>query len=67
MIRTLETFPDEVVALLCSGAVTKSDYDRVVLPAVRNALEAHDRVCLYCETTADVHLSLGRARWRARG
>jgi hypothetical protein len=61
MIRPLETFPNQVVAFLCSGEVTKSEYDRVVLPAVRQALETHDKVCLYYETTPDFHLSLGAA------
>ena len=58
MIQTLDTFPSPVVAFLCSGLVTKSEYDTVLVPAVRKALQTHQSVRLYYETTADFRISL---------
>ena len=39
MIEQLTDFPSNVVAFVCKGRVTKSDYDAVLVPAVLNALE----------------------------
>jgi SpoIIAA-like len=61
MIQTLDTFPSQVVAVLCSGLVTKSEYESVLIPAVRRALEMHPSVRLYYETAADFRLSLPAA------
>src|ERR1700751_6050907 len=62
MIQTLETFPAPVVAFLCSGPVTRSEYESVLIPAVRKSFETHQSVRLYYETTADFRLSLPAAR-----
>jgi hypothetical protein len=53
MIEQLSGFPGNVVAFLCKGRVTKADYDAVMLPAVRRALQRHDKVRLYYETDTD--------------
>ncbi|MGO8923715.1 MAG: STAS/SEC14 domain-containing protein, partial [Xanthobacteraceae bacterium] len=53
MIEQLAGFPGNVVAVLCTGRVTKADYEAVVVPAVQNALSTHDKVRLYYETDAD--------------
>lgn len=53
MIVQLSNFPDNVVAFICKGRVTKADYDSVILPAVENVLRAHAKVRLYYETDAD--------------
>ncbi len=53
MIEHLKTFPDNVLAFVCRGRVTKADYDTVLVPAVMNALSKHDKVRLYYETAAD--------------
>ena len=53
MIEQLTDFPSNVVAFVCKGRVTKSDYDAVLVPAVLNALRTHDKVRLYYETDAD--------------
>jgi dihydroorotase len=42
MIEILKNFPDNVVALSCEGQVTKEDYDRILVPAVLEALKRHD-------------------------
>jgi hypothetical protein len=41
MIEQLPNFPDNVLAFLCKGRVTKEDYDSVLVPAVLRALEKH--------------------------
>jgi len=53
MIERLEEFPDNVVAFVCHGQVTRQDYDTVLVPAVEKALEAHDKIRLYYETGSD--------------
>lgn len=53
MIEQLTGFPENVVAVVCKGRVTRADYDAVLLPAVRRALQRHDKVRLYYETDAD--------------
>ena len=53
MIEHLSNFPDDVLAFVCKGRVTKADYDSVLVPAVLKALEKQKRVRLYYETAAD--------------
>lgn len=53
MIEQLAGFPSNVVAVICKGRVTKSDYDLVLVPAVLKALRAHDKIRLYYETGPD--------------
>ena len=62
MIEHLAGFPGNVVAVVCSGRVTKADYDSVLIPAVAEALREHHKVRLYYETDADfAGLDLGAA------
>ncbi len=49
MIQTLKGFPADVVAVRCSSFVSKADYDQVLIPAVEQALRAHERLRLYYE------------------
>ncbi len=53
MIEQLKNFPENVLAFVCNGRVTRADYDAVLVPAVINALKSHDKVHLYYETAAD--------------
>lgn len=53
MIEQLKIFPENVLAFVCRGRVTKADYDAVLVPAVINALKSHDKVRLYYETAAE--------------
>jgi hypothetical protein len=53
MIEQLTDFPDNIVAVICHGWVTTADYDAVLVPTVRHALQAHDKIRLYYETGAD--------------
>jgi len=53
MIEQLMNFPEQVLAFVCKGRVTRADYDAVLVPAVINALKSHDKVRLYYETAAD--------------
>lgn len=49
MIKTLEGFPDSVVALAAEGHVTRKDYDEVVIPRVNETLGRHGKVRVYYE------------------
>ena len=53
MIEHLTDFPDNVVAVVCKGRVTKRDYDAVLVPAVEKALAKHKKVRLYYQTAGD--------------
>jgi hypothetical protein len=50
MIERLTGFPENVLAFVCQGQVTKRDYDTVLVPAVRAALENRRKVRIYYET-----------------
>lgn len=47
MIEVLKDFPENVVAVSATGKVTRSDYERVLVPAVEKTFEKHDRICFY--------------------
>ncbi len=49
MIENIESFPDNVVALVAKGQVTKKDYEQVLIPKVEAALKRHDKIRLYYE------------------
>lgn len=53
MVERLEGFPDFVLAFVGKGHVSKADYDETIVPALKSALERHDRLRLYYETGAD--------------
>ena len=47
MIEPIKGLPPEVVAVNCSGQVTKRDYEEVLIPAVEAALKAHEKVRIF--------------------
>lgn len=49
MIKTLEGFPESVVALAAEGHITRKDYDEVVIPRVNATLERQGKVRVYYE------------------
>ena len=53
MIEHLKNFPDNVLAVVCHGHITKEDYEKVLVPAVVEALKRHDKLRLYYETAGD--------------
>jgi hypothetical protein len=53
MITHLAGFPDEVLAFVYQGHVTKDDYDTVLVPAVAKALKTQKRLRVYCEVKSD--------------
>lgn len=50
MIKHLTNFPDNVLAFVCEGHVTRADYDSVIVPAVEDALHHHKKIRLFYET-----------------
>ena len=52
MIECIEAFPDNVVALIAKGQVTKKDYEQVLIPKVEAALKRHDKIRLYYELSS---------------
>ena len=53
MIETLKGFPATVLAFVCKGHVTKSDYETVLIPAVEEALKQKGKVRLYYQIDPD--------------
>ncbi len=53
MIEKLDGFPDEVAAFLCSGHVSRTDYEKVLIPEVEKKLKAHKKLRLYYEIGPD--------------
>lgn len=53
MIERLQGFPDTVVAISARGYVTRSDYERVLIPQVKQALDRHGKIRCYYELGAD--------------
>ncbi len=53
MIEHLTGFPQNVVAFVCKGRVSKADYDTVLVPVVTDALKRAGKIRLYYETAAD--------------
>jgi hypothetical protein len=47
MIESIIGLPDNVIAVNCKGRVTRGDYERILIPAVEQALKKHTRVKLY--------------------
>jgi hypothetical protein len=62
MIEQLKDFPPNVLAFVCSGKVSRAEYDTVLVPAVREALKKHDKLRLYYETAGDFQIEPG-AMW----
>jgi len=53
MIKALPEFPDNVVAFVCTGRVSRQDYETVIIPVVEQALKDHAKVRLYYEIGAE--------------
>ncbi len=51
MIKLLNGFPKNVVAVACEGHVTRKDYEDILIPAVTAALQRHPKLRVYYEVT----------------
>lgn len=49
MITLIEGYPDDVVAVHADGQVTAQDYDKVLIPAVEDALKRTKKLKFYYE------------------
>ncbi len=63
MIEILKNFPSSVLAFDCTGEVTKSDYETVLIPAVQKALKSNDKLRLYYRIGTDVSGFQAGAVW----
>jgi len=52
MISLIEGLSDDVVGILATGRVTKSECDRVLIPAVQKTLSRHEKIRLYYELSS---------------
>jgi SpoIIAA-like len=53
MIKLLEGFPDNVIAISGSGRISRQDYDAVLIPRVAVAAGQHQKLRCYYEIGAD--------------
>ncbi|MCW8808384.1 MAG: STAS/SEC14 domain-containing protein [Rhodanobacter sp.] len=53
MIEKLPDFPDNIIAVTCSGRVTAHDYETVLIPHVDEVLKQHEKVRLYYQISSD--------------
>ncbi|MBK5232269.1 MAG: STAS/SEC14 domain-containing protein [Thermoleophilia bacterium] len=44
MIEQLENMPDGVLGFIFTGEITRTDYDDVLMPPIRKAIESGDKV-----------------------
>ncbi len=63
MIEQLSGFPDNVLAFVGRGRVTRADYNAILTPAVEKALATHPRIQLYYELGPDFAGSDPGAMW----
>ena len=52
MIEIVSGFPDNVIAIVATGRVTRADYDQVLIPRVEAALKRHAKLRCYYELGA---------------
>ena len=63
MIDPLKDFPENVVAVVAKGKVTRADYDKVLVPAVEKAFERHEKIRLYYELGTEFQGIESGAAW----
>jgi hypothetical protein len=44
VLAVLEDLPDNVIGVIATGKVTDDDYEHVLIPTIRSALDAHERI-----------------------
>jgi len=64
MLKLLEGFPDDVIAVTARGRVTGADYDKVMIPAVERALRGHDKVRCYYELGREFEAFDLKSAWK---
>lgn len=63
MIEMIPSLPANVVGFIAKGEVTRQDYTEVLEPAVKAALEGHDKIRLLYVLGADFTGYSGGAMW----
>ena len=54
MIEALKDFPDNVAASALHGHVTKTDYDKVLVPDFEDRLQRHKKLRIYLDIAPDL-------------
>lgn len=63
MIRSLPGFPENVVAAVATGHVTRQDYESVLIPQVEAVAKSHPKVRCYYELGSDFAGMAPGAMW----
>ena len=53
MIEVLQGFPNNVVACVAKGHITKEDYQKVLMPKIERALESNAKIRCYYELSPE--------------
>lgn len=53
MIELVKDLPPNVIGAVCTGRVTRKDYEQVLIPAVESTVHNNKRVRLYYKIAAD--------------
>ncbi len=53
MIKHLSDLPSHVVGFMCSGRITRRDYETVLMPVIETTLKRHEKVRLYYRIAQD--------------
>lgn len=64
MIEMLEGFPDNIVAVVARGNVTRQDYERVLIPRINAALAHFNKISCYYEIGSDFSGFDAGAMWQ---
>jgi hypothetical protein len=60
IIEHLNDLPSHVVGFVCSGRITRRDYETVLVPVIEAALQQHEKVRLYYQIGLDLsHIEPG--------
>lgn len=63
MIEMIPDMPDEVVAITAKGTVTGEDYDNVLIPAIEEKLQRHQKIRVLYQLGQDFSGFTAAAMW----
>lgn len=63
MIEIIENFPEDVVAIVAKGRVTRQDYEEVLIPKIEEALKKYGKIRCYYELGSEFSGMDAGAAW----